>query len=74
MELLRKVDERITQESIYKRYRTKGVKVKNIVIIIIGLIIIAIALFDRQRRIKIKRQKKLDEEKLNSQNNVKEIK
>ncbi len=47
---------------------------KNIVIIIIGLIIIAIALFDRQRRIKIKRQKKLDEEKLNSQNNDKEIK
>ena len=47
---------------------------KNIVIIIIGLIIIAIALFDRQRRIKIKRQKKLDEEKLNNQNNDKEIK
>ena len=47
---------------------------KNIVIIIIGLIIIAIALFDRQRRMKIKRQNKLDEEKLNSQNNDKEIK
>ena len=47
---------------------------KNIVIIIVGVIIIAIALFDRQRRIKIKRQKKLDEEKLNSQNNDKEIK
>ena len=47
---------------------------KNIVIIIVGVIIIAIALIDRQRRVKIKKQNKLDEEKFSKQDNDKEIK